>query len=81
MEDGPRELVAGTMVGTRYELVHAIGGGAFGRTFVARDRESGRMVAMKALTRGATRASSRKSCSRARRLCCVPCGITVCPKC
>jgi serine/threonine protein kinase len=49
MEDAPRALVAGTMVGTRYEVVRAIGRGSFGHTFVARDRESGRMVAIKAL--------------------------------
>ena len=41
------------MVGGRYEILQTLGQGAFGRTFLARDRESDRRVAIKLLdTRG-----------------------------
>jgi hypothetical protein len=38
---------AAPLVGGRYEIVRTLGQGAFGRTFLARDRESDRIVAIK----------------------------------
>ncbi|HEU0299812.1 MAG TPA: serine/threonine-protein kinase [Longimicrobium sp.] len=50
-----RADVAGHVVAGRYELQRALGSGAFGHTFLARDREGGRTVALKLLDpRGAT---------------------------
>src|SRR5687768_16890308 len=39
----------GVVVAGRYEVVRQLGHGAFGRTFLARDREGGRDVALKLL--------------------------------
>ena len=44
---------ASPLVGGRYEILRTLGQGAFGRTFLARDREQDRTVAIKLLdTRG-----------------------------
>ncbi len=44
---------AGELIGGRYEVVRTLGQGAFGHTFLAHDRQTGRAVAVKLLdTRG-----------------------------
>src|SRR5688500_16894658 len=43
------DVPAGKMVGGRYEILHVLGQGAFGRTFLARDTGSDRQVALKLL--------------------------------
>jgi serine/threonine protein kinase len=40
---------AGTVVGERYEIIRTLGQGAFGHTFLARDRHGDRSVAVKVL--------------------------------
>ena len=45
----PRHDPTGTTIAGRYEVAHALGHGAFGRTYLARDRTTGRTVAVKLL--------------------------------
>ncbi len=46
-------MIAGTVVAERYEIERALGQGSFGRTFLARDRETSTPVAIKLLDRRA----------------------------
>lgn len=47
-EDGP-SIAPGDVVGERFEILREVGRGAFGLVFEARDRELGRLVAVKTL--------------------------------
>ena len=48
----PRDNPTGTVIAERYEIIRALGHGAFGKTFLARDRTAERDIAVKLLDPG-----------------------------
>ena len=63
----PTPLLPGTIIG-RFELARELGRGAFGVVYEARDRELGRLVALKIVRPGREGVTSRRSPGRPRRL-------------